>query len=396
MASRGEWQGNNYTFNPKINLKDLDKSGIGIEKSGNLTSYKQAGLLFNNKDFITDYPYARKDVVESLKIVRQEIKQLYGDKADFKLTGGFSGEHLSVEHKIFGTAVDTVPVNITYDQLRTVLKKHGFNYIVHDVGKGVHAHAVYKGDYAQYLKDQSTIKSSTKTLQGGVEYNDYRSNSNQNKTQNSNKIVPSQPNTPTGKAAPISHSQNSEIIKELLKSGEGFDILGDAAQEWFDDRHSGTVLYGSAVINEKFSGENFYDPVTKMVNYDQTQRVLTGSVNANQEVEPDFLKAISSRSFGREEPFTTPNLESIKNVLYKGVNFGVQKIKGYLQHSIRELVYGPKGSKFVEKVESIRNYTRLAMTFAKSFSQNKWEASVELIQILASSEWQFSTTMRYA
>jgi len=223
----------------------------------------------------------------------------------------------------------------------------------------------------------STGNNPTKTLQGGVEYNDYRGNNNL------------QPSTPTGNAAPLSQSQISEHLKELLKNGKGLaDLIPDTS--------SRVVLNGKAVINDYLrgqssgggllSGEDFYHPATKMVNYDPTQRFLIGSVTKNQDAAS--LPPVASLPFGREEPFTTPNLTTIQQVLNRGYDYGVQNIKGYLRNRAGELIFGKKFYSIIRKVNSIRNYASMAMSLAKIYAKSSWNASAALVQALASPEWQ--------
>ncbi len=157
------WRGNNYRFEKKINLKDLSKDGTGVDRTGNLASFKDEGLKFNKSSFKTDFPYARKDAVEALKSARDEIKEKYGKGADFRMTGGFGGAHQSKEHTEYGTAVDVVPSGkITYKQLNKILEEHGFASNVHDVGKGRHNHAVLKGDYNKYKERIAKAESADK------------------------------------------------------------------------------------------------------------------------------------------------------------------------------------------------------------------------------------------
>lgn len=142
-------------------------------KKEDLVEFKSVDLPYKQIDFVTDKPMARADVVDSLTLARQDLKQTYGNKADFKLTGGFGGKHLAVEHTKYGTAVDIVPAKnskgvntVSYDELKQVLERHDFTYIVHNSGQGVHAHAVYNGDYNKYKQQkakqsQSKAKSST-------------------------------------------------------------------------------------------------------------------------------------------------------------------------------------------------------------------------------------------
>ena len=146
------WKGFNCNFGLIISAEVLRHDGTARDPSGNLASFKDAGLPFNPKSFINDRPYARRDVVESLKFTRDDLKKTYGKNADFILTGGYGPGHDSKEHTIYGTAVDIVPApGTSWEQICNILLRHGFIPHIHGEGPNKHIHAVYRGDYNEYL-----------------------------------------------------------------------------------------------------------------------------------------------------------------------------------------------------------------------------------------------------
>lgn len=221
-GNRGVWQGNNTPINPKRDLKDFGSSGLPYKK----------------QDFITDKPEARADLVDALTSARQDLKQTYGNKADFNLTGGFGGDHKSVEHTTYGTAVDIVPTKIrnnngtlvnsvSYADLKKVLERHGFTYIVHDVGKGVHAHAVYHGDYNKYKQQ---MNSKTKNKQG----------SSTNKTQGKETGKAASTDESSTKSDPWNTKEFHDFMKqrnEILNSDLGWPTHAFGSQLMFQPQN---------------------------------------------------------------------------------------------------------------------------------------------------------------
>ena len=196
----------------------------------------------------------------------------------------------------------------------------------------------------------------------------------------------------------MTEGQQSEYLKNYFRDsstteGQQFenlkDVFGSKSTFQMGVEHNEFLGGYGAGDNLLSTGKSFYDPITEQINLDPTQRVLFESVNTTeQKLGFASQPPVASRPFNRELSFTTPNLESLKKVLYGGVKFGVEYAKGYLRDRSRDLIFGKKLSRMMGKADSIRSYASLFKGLAKTFAKSTWNAASKAVQAFANAAWQ--------
>lgn len=145
---------------------------------------------------------------------------------------------------------------------------------------------------------------------------------------------------------------------------------------------------------QKLSAKDFYDPRTEQVNYDVTQRVLSkdGNVTSSPTFEGSVTQtdlAASSDPASLNKFFKTPNMESITNVLYSGVQLGAGFLRSYLTSRADELLFGKEGAKKVSKIREFKGYYDTAKAIVEKWGAIKEGAKVawSAVKAVAQTAW---------
>jgi len=190
---------------------------------------------------------------------------------------------------------------------------------------------------------------------------------------------------------PSNESQHEQYVRERFGQPPAQD---DLREEELKNKYLGISGYvdlsmellrekdvSGVIIPKGQAGDIFYDSVTTQVNYDPTKRVVLsdgstlryGVPVSGNDVGGTSKTPITSQPYNREDPYSTPNSQSIKQTLYSGVkNAGAGYLKGYLVNRSMELVLGKKLS---GKVSKYAGYYSNVSTVARTVAPAAWQAA---------------------
>lgn len=307
-----------------------DISGLNITNYGNLNDIVFADKLLRQP--------GRTFVVNASRYGKFSQDRIYGIYREFKLKGDYDKplNFLDPEHPHYtdnmGDLNDSIEVKPSAKPETQVLKgrisQDEFRGGIQKEGGGSNPNgetpSMTEDQYAEYLRNDPNVNK--------IDYD------------------PSQ----------MTESQYEESLKQQ------FDDPSMTEDQYFEK------------LKNRFSGEDFYHPTTKQVNYDPTQRVygrngrlLEGRVSTNQQ------PPVASRPFNRKPPYRTPNAEAIHQTLYRK-----SAVEDWIKERAREEIKGYARDKTVEygkkvlkgKVEKNEALYKLGAK-AKTYASNAWRAT---------------------
>lgn len=207
----------------------------------------------------------------------------------------------------------------------------------------------------------------------------------------------------------VSNDQGNLALKGVLNDVltnshediiDATSFLGEKAGElFFKDNTlqeslsvSGKIMSSGVKNGTVLDGVSFYDHPE--INTDPTQRIQnsggiatgeTAGISDSENVTSNLeMPAASDPASKMNTKLKTPNMESIKNALYGQAK---KYATSYLRNRGRELVFGKKLTKKLQKVDKARGYYNTTKALAKRYASNHWNAASNAIKSAANAVW---------